>query len=148
MLANPYGPGQQGGWPQQPGPPQQPQYHAQPAYRPQPPTGRRLDNDKGFFGSLFDFSFDNFIAPKLVKFLYVLAMIFTTIYSIALLIAGLVQIGRGGGGVTLAGLLLIVLSPLVWLIGLIVTRLYLELAIVMFKISDDIKDIRDNGAIR
>jgi hypothetical protein len=140
-LATPYGPGQQGGWPQQP-----PQPHYQQAYRP--PTGRRLDNDKGFFGALFDFSFDTFIAPKLVKFLYVLSLIITTVYAIGLLIAGLLNIASGRSSATLVGLLLIVLSPVIWLVGLIVTRLYLELAIVMFKISDDIKDIRDNGAIR
>ncbi|GAA2075468.1 DUF4282 domain-containing protein [Actinomadura alba] len=142
-MATPYGPGQQGGWPQQPA---QPHYQQQP-YRP--PTGRRLDNDKGFFGALFDFSFDNFIAPKLVKFLYVLSLIITTIYAIGVLIFGLISIAAGDGGPsTLSGLLLIVLSPLVWMVGLIVTRLYLELAIVMFKISDDIKDIRDSGGMR
>jgi hypothetical protein len=142
-LATPYGPGQQGGWPQQPA---QPHYQQQP-YRP--PTGRRLDNDKGFFGALFDFSFDNFIAPKLVKFLYVLSLIITTVYAIGVLIFGLISIAAGENGPsTLSGLILIVLSPLVWLVGLIVTRLYLELAIVMFKISDDIKDIRDSGGMR
>lgn len=142
-MATPYGPGQQGGWPQQPA---QPHYQQQP-YRP--PTGRRLDNDKGFFGALFDFSFDNFIAPKLVKFLYVLSLIITTVYAIGVLIFGLISIAAGENGPsTLSGLILIVLSPLVWLVGLIVTRLYLELAIVMFKISDDIKDIRDSGGMR
>ncbi|MBC6457500.1 DUF4282 domain-containing protein [Actinomadura sp. HBU206391] len=140
-MATPYGPGQQAGWPQQP----QQQHYQQP-YRP--PSGRRLDNDKGFFGALFDFSFDNFIAPKLVKFLYVLSLILTTVYAIALLIYALVSVASGDSAQTLVGLLFIVLSPVIWLIGLIVTRLYLELAIVMFKISDDIKDIRDNGGIR
>lgn len=141
-MATPYGPGQQGGWP-----PQQPQQpHYQQPYRP--PTGRRLDNDKGFFGALFDFSFDNFIAPKLVKFLYVLSLIVTTVYAIGLLIFALASIASGDGPQTIVGLLFIVLSPVIWLVGLIVTRLYLELAIVMFKISDDIKDIRDTGAMR
>lgn len=110
----------------------------------QPPAGPRYDNDKGFFGSLFDFSFDNFIATKLVKFLYVLSLILFSVAAIGYLIAGLVALGNGSG----IGLLFIILAPLIWLVGLIVTRLYLELVIVMFKISDDIKDIRDSGTMR
>jgi hypothetical protein len=139
-LANPpYGPGQPGGW-QQPGPqsPYPPQMH--PAY-PQPPVGPRYDNDKGFFGSLFDFSFDNFIAPKLVKFLYVLSLIVVSIAAIVFVIAGLVGLGNG----TPAGLLALILAPLVWLIYLVAARLWLEFFIVVFKISDDLKDIRDSG---
>ena len=124
MANPPYGPGQPGVY--------------------QPPVGPRYDNDKGFFGSLFDFSFDNFIATKLVKFLYVLTLILLSVAAIIYLIAGLVALGNGSG----YGLLLIVLAPVVWLFGLVVARLYLELVIVMFKISEDIKDIRDTGAMR
>jgi hypothetical protein len=144
-LANPpYGPPQPGGW-QQPGPqsPYPPQPH--PGYpQQQPPSGPRYDNDKGFFGSLFDFSFDNFIAPKLVKFLYVLSLILITILAIVLVVSGLVGLGNGSA----AGLLAIILAPLGWLIYLITARLYLEFFIVVFKISDDLKDIRDSGAMR
>ena len=141
MANPPYGPPQPGGW-QQPGPqsPYPPQPH--PGY--QPPSGPRYDNDRGFFGSLFDFSFDNFIATKLVKFLYVLTLIMLSIASLVYLVLGLVALGNGSG----YGLLFIILAPVIWLFGLVVSRLYLELVIVMFKISEDIKDIRDNGAMR
>lgn len=138
MANPPYGPPQPGGW-QQPNPqPYPPQAH--PGY--QPPAGPRYDNDKGFFGSLFDFSFDNFITPKLVKFLYVLSLIIVSIAAIGLVIAGLVSLGNGSP----VGLLSIILAPLVWLIYLILARLWLELFIVIFKISDDLKDIRDSSS--
>lgn len=140
MANPPYGPGQPGGW-QQPGP--QP-YPPQPPGYQQPPVGPRYDNDKGFFGSLFDFSFDNFIATKLVKFLYVLSLIGVTIAAIFFLIAGLVALGNGDS----FGLLSIILAPILWLVYLILARLWLELVIVMFKISEDIKDIRDSGTMR
>ncbi|HEX6470508.1 MAG TPA: DUF4282 domain-containing protein [Streptosporangiaceae bacterium] len=137
MANPPYGPGQPGGW-QQPGPqPYPPQTH--PGY--QPPSGPRYDNDRGFFGSLFDFSFDNFIAPKLIKFLYVLLLIIVTILAIVLIIVGLVGLGQG----TPAGLLAIVGAPIAWLVYLVIARLALEFYIVIFKISDDLKDIRDSG---
>jgi hypothetical protein len=143
-LANPpYGPGQPpGGWQPPPAPPSYPPQPQPGGY--QPPAGPRYDNDKGFFGSLFDFSFDNFIATKLVKFLYVLSLILFSVAAIGYLIAGLVALGNG----STVGLLFIVLAPLIWLVGLILTRLYLELVIVMFKISEDIKDIRDSSSIR
>ena len=142
-MGNPYavpGQPQPGGWPG----PQQHYPQPQPQYRPS--TGRRTDNDKGFFGALFDFSFDNFIAPKLVKFLFVISLIGVTIYTVVMIIAGFAMMSEAGGAKA-AGVLLVALSPIAWFIGLIVIRLYLELAIVMFKISDDIKDIRDNGAM-
>jgi Domain of unknown function (DUF4282) len=109
-----------------------------------PPSGPRYDNDKGFFGSLFDFSFDNFIAPKLVKFLYVLSLIIITIVAIIVVVGGLVALGNGSA----VGLLSIILAPLVWLIYLVGARLWLEFFVVVFKISDDLKDIRDSGAMR
>jgi hypothetical protein len=143
-LANPpYGPpGQPGGW-QQPGPPQPP-YPPQPHPGYQPPLGPRYDNDKGFFGSLFDFSFDNFVSTKFVKFLYVVWLILISIGSIVYLVAGLVLLGNGSG----IGLLLILLAPLVWLLALIFIRIWLERIIILFKISDDLKDIRDSGSVR
>lgn len=147
-MGSPYGmPGQPqaGGWPAAPQ-----QSHPVPPQQHQPyqrPTGRRTDNDKGFFGALFDFGFDNFIAPKLVKFLFVISLIAVTIYTIVMVVAGFAMLSQGAESQQAAGVLLIALSPFAWFIGLIVIRLYLELAIVMFKISDDIKDIRDNGAM-
>ena len=143
MANPPYGPGQPGGW-QQPHPqyPPQPQPQPHPGYPP--PAGPRYDNDKGFFGALFDFSFDNFIAPKLVKFLYVLSLILISILAIVVVIGGLVGLGNG----TPAGLLAIILAPLVWIIYLVLARLWLEFFIVIFKISDDLKDIRDSCAMR
>jgi hypothetical protein len=151
-MGNPYDyamPGNpQPGWPSAQQYPQQPQ--SQPQLQPQPqqtygaPNGHRAANNKGFFGSLFDFTFDNFIAPKLVRFLFVLSMIGLSISTIVMMIAGLATLTQDGSA-KLVGLLLIVLAPLAWFVGLIVIRLYLELAIVMFKISDDLKDIRDNN---
>ena len=139
MANPPYGPGQPGGGWQQPGPqsPYPPQPH--PGY--QPPAGPRYDNDKGFFGSLFDFSFDNFIATKLVKFLYVLSLILISVAAIVYVVAGLLLLSERSG----LGVLMIILSPILWLFFLVISRLYLELVIVMFKISEDLKDIRDSS---
>jgi hypothetical protein len=140
-LANPpYGPPGGYQYPPQPGPGAYP-----------PPAGPVLNNDKGFFASLFDFSFDNFVAPKLVKIMYVLSMIFATLYAILTLIAALTRatlVGGTSGSVTPFLLITIIVAPIIWLVILIITRIFLEMAIVQFKISDDIKDIRDRGPRR
>lgn len=141
-MGTPYGPGQPGGWQQQPGQPypQQQPYH--------PPAGPRYDNDKGFFGSLFDFSFDNFIAPKLVKFLYVLLLILFSLAAIVWVIFGFAAMASGDDSGAVGGLFIIVLTPIIWFLYVMISRVWLELLIVMFKISEDIKDIRDSRTLR
>lgn len=141
-MGTPYGPGQPAGW-QQPGQPYPPQHAGY-----QPPAGPRYNNDKGFFGSLFDFSFDNFIAPKLVKFLYVVSLILLSLVAIGYVIFGFAAMASGDSNGAVVGLLLIVAAPLVWFLYVMVTRVWLELLIVMFKISEDIKDIRDSRTLR
>jgi uncharacterized protein DUF4282 len=144
-MGSPYGPGQPGGWQQPPGQ-QYPQHPQHAAY--QPPAGPRYDNDKGFFGSLFDFSFDNFIAPKLVKFLYVLFLILISLGAIFYVIVGFGLMASGDDQGAIVGLLVILLSPVLWFLMVMGARLQLELVIVMFKISEDIKDIRDSRTLR
>ncbi|ACY96693.1 MULTISPECIES: DUF4282 domain-containing protein [Thermomonospora] len=139
-MGTPYGPGQPGGWqPQQPYP--------QPAGY-QPPAGPRYDNDKGFFGSLFDFSFDNFVAPKLIKFLYVLILVLTSVASVFWVVSGFAMMADGSSGAAVGGLFLIILSPVIWFFSVMVARVYLEMLIVMFKISEDLKDIRDSRTLQ
>ncbi|REE96041.1 DUF4282 domain-containing protein [Thermomonospora umbrina] len=141
-MGTPYGPGpgQPGGWQQQPQP-----YPPQPAYRP--PAGPRYDNDKGFFGSLFDFSFDNFVAPKLIKFLFVVNLILISLFAIIYVIAGFAFMASGTDSGAVGGLIIIIIAPIAWFLGVMATRVWLELLIVMFKISEDIKDIRDSRTL-
>ena len=84
---NPPGDGGSGqGWGQQPPPPgqqppgQQPPYGQQPGYGQGPGWGPQAQQQavaeaKGFFGALFDFGFDHFVTPSIVKVVYVLGMI-------------------------------------------------------------------------
>ena len=39
---------------------------------------------KGFFSSLFDYSFSSFITPKIIKVLYVLLTIAVSLWTLAL----------------------------------------------------------------
>lgn len=97
---------------------------------------------KGFFGSLFDFSFTEFITPRIIKLLFVLAIIISGIAALVMFFAGIVQ---GGAGALLA----IILVPPVFLLYVIMARVWLELIIVMFRIAgntDKLVEGRDTQA--
>jgi len=94
---------------------------------------------KGFFGSLFDISFNNFVTTQIISVLYILSIIFIGI---------LVLFGVGGGILKLfsdfwGGAFMIIFTPLVALIYLIFVRIGLELVIVIFKIADNTKQMSE-----
>lgn len=129
-------PGDQAGQPagsQQPAA-QQPaaqQPAAQPAASAVPaasPVGGDASTEGGFFGRLFDMSFTRFVTPSLIKILFILAIIVVSLVSVFMLIGGAASAGDGG-------IVLVILAPIYWLLGIIYVRVLLELAIVFFRIE-------------
>jgi hypothetical protein len=98
---------------------------------------RQRSGEKGFIGSLFDFSFDSFVTPKIIKVLYVLLTAWTLLLGLIFLIVGFKQGGLGGG---LA--VLIIVEPIFILLTLGVYRVLLEAFMVIFRIHEDTKKIR------
>jgi hypothetical protein len=86
--------------------------------------------DKGFFPALFDFDFKSFITPKIVKVVYVIAVVAAVVYGLFILAAS----GRQGGAGFIVGL---VLGPVVALVGVILARIYLEVVLIFFAIQDN-----------
>jgi hypothetical protein len=98
----------------------------------------RARGEKGFVGSLFDFSFSSFVTPKIIKVLYVLFTIWTALVSLLILIISF----RTGG--TLAGIfVLIVIVPIYVLLTLGVYRVILEAFMVVFRIYEETKKISE-----
>lgn len=93
---------------------------------------------KGFFGSLFDLSFTEFITPRIIKLLFVLAIIIAAIFALFMLVAG---IANGGGSAFLA----IIGAPLLFLIYVIMARVWLEVIMVMFHIADNTDKLVEPG---
>ncbi len=93
---------------------------------------------KGFFASLFDFSFRALVTSKIVPILYVLSTIIVVIWTLVFIIFGF-QISVGTGIVAL------VLAPFVFAIAMIYVRVVLELIIVLFRIHDDVREINVRG---
>lgn len=96
--------------------------------------------EKGFLGSLFDFSFSSFVTPKIIKVLYVLFTIWTALIGITILIVGFKTGGVAGGLFTL-----IIIEPIFLLLTLGIYRVVLEAFMVIFRIYEETKKIREGS---
>jgi len=95
-----------------------------------------MQEKKGFLGALFDFSFSEFITIKLIKILYILGIIFSTIVAIVFIVSGF-NISTG------VGIIFLILSPLIFLLYVILIRIWLEIIIVIFKIAENTKQLAE-----
>jgi hypothetical protein len=86
---------------------------------------------KGFFGALFDFGFEHFITPMIVKFVYILALV-------ALVIAWLVFLVAGFADSITSGVVVLVLGPILLLLYLAFIRMTLEFYLALVRMSEDI----------
>ena len=94
-----------------------------------------MRDTKGFFGSLFDLSFTSLVTTRIIKVLYVLAIIVIGIYA-------LIFIAGGFSNSTSAGVLvLLILAPLFALVSLIYTRVLLEVIIALFRIMENTSEL-------
>lgn len=86
-----------------------------------------------FFGKLFDFSFKEFISLQIVKYLYIIGIVF----------AGLSALGMIGVGFSdmrysfLGGLVKVLLSPVFFVLMVLVVRLVLEALVATFRIAEN-----------
>lgn len=86
--------------------------------------------EKGFLGSLFDFSFTSFVFPKVISF----------IYGIVVVLVGLAYVGGVVAAFsyeTMYGVGALILGPVVLVLYLIMVRAWMEISIVMFRIYDN-----------
>jgi len=93
---------------------------------------------QGFLGSIFDFSFTEFITIRIIKFLFILGIIFAAIGTLLLIIT---SFSKGIG----AGILALVLSPLVFLVYVLLARIWCEMVIVVFRIADHTARLVEQG---
>ena len=101
-----------------------------------------MADSKGFLGALFDFGFQSFVTPKVVKILYPLIMILTALTAL-----GFVDIAFRAS-TWIAVLTLLVLAPLFFLVVTAIYRILLEFFIVIFRVAEDIRALRERGDIR
>ena len=99
------------------------------------PVGKlnKAVKNKGFFASLFDFSFSEFVTSKIVRFLYVLAHIVVALLMLGMIISGFKKS-------VLAGAVTLTFSPLLYLLFVILSRIWLEMVIAISCIADGIRN--------
>jgi hypothetical protein len=119
------------------GPP--PQWQGMAGVKPAAPRTKQ-PGEKGFLGSLFDFSFSSFVTPKIIKVLYVLFTLWTALIGITILIVGFKTGGVAGGLFTL-----IIIEPIFLLLTLGIYRVVLEAFMVIFRIYEETKKIREGS---
>ena len=131
-----YQPPSYGAQPGQGAPTPPPQWQA----APPPPSARtKHPGERGFIGSLFDFSFSSFVTPKIIKVLYVLFTLWTALIGLTILV-----IGFRSGGVAGGLFVLIIVEPLFLLLTLGIYRVVLEAFMVIFRMYEEMKQIREN----
>lgn len=99
------------------------------------------DEAKGFVRSLYDFQFDHFITPKVLRVLYAIAVVLLSLGAVIFLIASLAS---GEPGAIIVALIVI---PIAYLIYLALVRMYFELVSALFRIADDLRAIRRSKGI-
>ena len=94
---------------------------------------------KGFFRSLFDYSFSSFITVRIIKVLYVLMTIAVALWTLLVILLAF----RVSSGVGILALL--VGGPIFFVITMIYVRVGLELLMVFFRIHGDVAEINRRG---
>jgi Domain of unknown function (DUF4282) len=104
--------------------------------------GRSAAESKGFLAALFDFSFNSFITTTVIRVIYILVTIIIFLEALAFTFVAF----RANA---LFGILTLVIGdPLFIIIAMAMWRLILEFFVVIFRIHDDIRVIRERGDLR
>lgn len=111
-----------------------------PPSQPPPPSTQIADQVKdearGFFASMMDFSFESFITPRIIRVVYILALVGVAMYTIGWL--GYCVYSHN----MLTGFFMaVVTTPIVALLGVVLARVYVELIMLAFKILETLKKI-------
>jgi len=104
-----------------------------------PPGAARSAHGRGFLSALFDFSFTSFVTTKIIKVLYVLILVLASITALIYTIVAF-RLSAGFGILTL-----VIGDPLFIIIVMAFWRLILEAFIVLFRIAEDIRAIRERS---
>jgi len=105
-----------------------------------PSTGMSQAADaRGFLSALFDFSFTSFVTTKIIKALYVLILVVASLVALFYTIVAF-RLGTVFGFLTL-----VIGDPLYIIIVMAFWRLILEAFVVVFRMAEDVRAIRERG---
>ena len=106
----------------------------------------------GFFRSLYDFSFDTFVTPKIIRVIYIIVLIVAAFWSLGILFAGFSTMSlasqfRGfgespNGSIMFAGFVQVIGAPVSFLLASIAARVSLEFTMAVFRIAENTDAMR------
>jgi hypothetical protein len=102
-------------------------------------TANPVLTHRGFFASLFDFSFTSLVTTRIIKVLYVISVIVIGLISLAFVVVSFHQ------SATLGLVVLVIVAPLEALFWLIYTRVIMELFIALFRIAENTSELVAQG---
>lgn len=125
-----------GQWGQQPADQYAAQYGQQQAWAggAQSQAGMMAKDGKGLFAALFDFSFNTFVTPKIIRVVYVVLTIAIGLGILGFIITALAS------GEALAIIGALIFGPLIGLIYLALARMTLELYYAVVRLSEDVHE--------
>jgi hypothetical protein len=88
-------------------------------------------NQKGFFGSLFDFSFTHYVTPKIIKIIFGLVIVVSALGALVVAIAAFAH------NIVLGFFVLIIIAPLIFFVYVILYRVFLEVVMAVFTIAEN-----------
>jgi hypothetical protein len=94
---------------------------------------------KGFFASLFDFSFTALITSKIIKLLYALSVVGAGLSTLAFIVSGF------SNSVVLGMVMLLIGGPLYFFLVVIYARVFLEIIMVLFQMAEHTAEIAAQG---
>jgi len=89
-----------------------------------------MEEKKGFWSCLFDLSFSEFVTTRVIKILYMLGIAIAAIVGLMLIVTAFTK----GFAV---GLLHVIAAPIVFILMVIVLRIYMELVLTLFRIEEN-----------
>ena len=102
---------------------------------------------KGFLSALYDLSFRAFITPKIIQIVYAIALVGVAMGSLAYLGSAFVPVYSFFGppeGPSFGGIVLhVILTPIIFILGSIAARIYLEFIVAVFRIAENTEGLRN-----
>jgi hypothetical protein len=86
---------------------------------------------KGFLGALFDFSFSQYVTPTIIRIIFGIVIVVSAVLALGVAIAAF------DVNIVLGFLVLIIFGPLIFLVYVILYRVFLEVVMAVFRIAEN-----------
>lgn len=106
--------------------------------QPAQPDPAPSASSSGFFKALFDFNFNHFVTPTIVKVVYIVGLVIIGLITLVLFFTAFRQFSGDFGTSPILGLLQLIGAPLLGIFYLAFFRMSLELYYAIIRMSEDV----------